>query len=102
MVHKRWIMAERKAYDRKLVEIGELLRAKRVSLGPQYNSRERFIEQRSIELFDNSDWISLRHLSNIELGKNMISLEMLLVLSDALEEDVVSLFSEIVSIYKSE
>lgn len=94
-------MAEKKEYDYKLVKIGRLLMNKRKSLGKEYCTREKFIELRSEELFGGNDWISQRHLSNIELGKNWISIEKLIVLSAALEEDPVNLFSEIISIYNN-
>lgn len=74
---------------------------KRKSLGKQYKSREQFIYNRSDELFGSEDWISLRHLCNIEHGKNWISIEKLIMLADALEENPVDLFAEIVKIYRS-
>ena len=46
-------------------------------------------------------WISLRHLYNIEHGKNWISIEKFILLADALEEDPAHLFHEIVEIYRS-
>ena len=92
-------MAERKNYDPGLVRVGELLIKKRKALGKYYNSREQFIALRSEELFGGSDWISLRHLSNIELGKNWISIEKLIVLAAALEESPSDLFTEIISTY---
>ena len=64
-------------------------------------SRERFIDKRSDELFGSDDWISLRHLYNIEHGKNWLSIEMLIALADALEEDPADLFDEIVKIYRN-
>lgn len=93
-------MAERKNYDPGLVRVGELLSSKRKSLGPLYKTRENFIEIRSKELFGNEDWISPRHLANLELGKNWISIEKLLVLATALEEDPVDLFDEIIKTYQ--
>lgn len=92
-------MAERNKYDPRLVNVGQLLMNKRKSLGTEYKTREQFINLRSIELFDGKDWISPRHLSNIELGKNWISIEKLLVLSAALEENPVDLFAEIIEAY---
>ena len=62
-------MAERKKYDPGLVCVGELLANKRKALGPKYKTREHFIELRSNELFGGNDWISPRHLANIELDK---------------------------------
>lgn len=95
-----YYMAERKIYDPGLVCVGELLSTKRKALGPLYKTRERFIEIRSNELFGGKDWISPRHLANLELGKNWISIEKLLVLATALEEDPVDLFDEIIRTYQ--
>lgn len=94
------LMSERKSYDQKLIEIGELLSNKRKSLGKKYENRESFIQCRSTELFGGEDWISLRHLSNIELGKNWISIEKLIILAAALEENPVELFQKIIQIYQ--
>ena len=47
---------------------------------------------------ENSDWISLRYLINIETGKNLPSIEMLIKLSIALEVDPVELFDDIYKI----
>ncbi len=92
-------MSERKNYDPGLIKVGELLTQKRKSLGIDYSSRENFINHRSVELFDGQEWISLRHLINLENGKNWISIEKLIILSAALEEDPVDLFQEIISTY---
>ena len=54
-----------------------------------------------IELFGGKDWILQRHLSNIELGNNWMSIEKLMILATALEEDPVDLFSEIIEVYYS-
>ena len=94
-------MAERKNYDENLVNVGKMLTDKRKSLGERYRSREKFIALRSNELFGPEDWISLRHLANIESGKNWISIEKLLLLAPALEEDPVDLFEEILAAYHS-
>ena len=91
-------MAERTTESGVLIEIGKLFESKRKALGRQYKSREKFIEKRSIELFNSEDWISLRYLYNIEHGKNWISIEKLLLLSKALEIDPVDLFTEITAI----
>ena len=99
MVHIYTKMAERNKYDPGLVKVGELLIEKRKSLGSDYSSREGFITKRSKELFGGEDWISIRHLCNIENGKNWISIQKLLVLAAALEEDPVDLFCDIVSTY---
>lgn len=93
-------MAERKKYDPGLVCVGELLANKRKALGPKYKTREHFIELRSNELFGGNDWISPRHLANIELGKNWISIEKLLILATALEENPVALFDQINKTYQ--
>lgn len=78
-----------------------MLEQKRKALGAQYSSRERFIYKRGEELFNSEDWISLRHLCNIENGKNWISIEKLITLAEALEEDPCNLFKEIVDIYRN-
>lgn len=95
-------MAERQKSSNALIEVGKLLERKRKALGKQYKSREKFIERRSDELFGSADWISLRYLYNIEHGKNWISIEKLIILSKALEENPVDLFEEIVAICLSE
>lgn len=90
-------MSERKKYDPGLIKIKEFLKK---ALGVEYKTREHFIELRSAELFDNRDWISPRHLANIESGKNWISIEKLITLSAALEENPVDLFAEIIFAYR--
>lgn len=94
-------MAERTEKSEVLIKIGRLLEQKRKALGKQYKSREQFIYHRSDELFGSEDWISLRHLYNIEHGKNWISIEKLILLADALEENPIDLFDEIVKIYRN-
>ena len=94
-------MAEKNTKSEALIKIGKLFEQKRKALGKQYKSREQFIYNRSNELFGSEDWISLRHLYNIEHGKNWISIEKLTMLADALEEDPGDLFNEIVTIYRS-
>lgn len=94
-------MAEKNTKSEALIRIGRLFEQKRKALGKQYKSREQFIYNRSDELFGSEDWISLRHLYNIEHGKNWISIEKFIMLADALEEDPGDLFNEIVSIYRS-
>jgi transcriptional regulator with XRE-family HTH domain len=93
-------MAEKKQECEFLIRIGKLLESKRKALGRQYKSREQFIYKRSDELFRSEEWISLRYLYNIEHGKNQISIEKLIILADALEEDPIAIFSEIVGIYR--
>ena len=95
-------MSERKTESQVLIKIGKLIESKRKALGKQYNSREKFIDNRSDELFGSEDWISLRYLYNIERGKNWISIEKLLLLSKALEVDPVDLFAEITAICLSD
>ncbi len=94
-------MSERNKYDKKLVAVGNLIREKRLSLGDEYKTRDGFIEDRSRNLFDNSQWISNRYLANIELGKNQMSIEKLIQISAALEEDPIDLFKEILYIYRT-
>lgn len=94
-------MAEKKATNDALTQIGRLFESKRKALGKRYKSREQFIYHRSDELFGSENWISLRHLVNIEHGKNWISIEKLIMLADALEEDAGDLFNEIVEIYRN-
>lgn len=91
---------EKKERDLTLIEIGAMLKNKRLALGEEYRSREKFIARRSEELFGFEDWISVRHLHNIENGKNWISVEKLILLAAALEESPVELFREIVEIYQ--
>lgn len=93
-------MAERQKYDPGLVKIGELISKKRKALGYAYKSRESFIDRRSEELFGGEPWISPRHLANLELGKNWISIEKLMVLATALEESPVDFFEEIIQAYQ--
>lgn len=94
-------MAEKEISSQALIRIGQLFEQKRKALGKQYRGREQFIDKRSNELFGSMEWISLRHLCNIEHGKNWISIEKFIMLADALEEDPGDLFNEIVAIYRS-
>lgn len=94
-------MSRRKKYDEKLVSIGEYLRKIRMSLGDYYKNRDDFIETTSKNLFNNEQWISSRHLASIELGHNMISLNLLIKLAYALEMEPIDLFAKIIEIYKS-
>lgn len=93
-------MAERKNYDPRLVRVGEMLTDYRKALGPGYRSRNSFISRRVTEMFG-TEWISQRHLANIEEGKNLPSIELLIRLAYALEVDPVDLFSQIVKIFNS-
>ena len=93
------IESDSKLYNDKLKRIGMLFQEKRWSIST--GSRDSFIEDRNELLFNNTDenkdWISLRYLINIETGKNLPSIEMLIKLSIALETDPVEMFE---SIYK--
>ena len=91
-------MSERKGYDPTVAKVGKMLYDKRISLGPNYRNREDFIEHRSQELFGDKQWISPRYLASLELGKNLPSIEKLILLANALEEDPVELFRSIVEI----
>lgn len=93
-------MTEKNKQSEVLMRIGKLFEHKRKALGKQYKTREQFICNRSYELFGSEEWISLRHLYNIEHGKNWVSIEKLIMLADALEEDPRDLFDEIVEIYR--
>lgn len=93
-------MSERKNIDKGLIAVGNLLMDKRKALGKQYSSREKFITLRAEEYFDNNPWISMRHLANIEEGKNWISIPMLVYLATALEEEPTTLFNEMIETYK--
>lgn len=64
-------MSEKNIESKALIRIGKLFEQKRKALGKQYKSRERFIYNRSDELFGSEDWISLRHLYNIEHGTKL-------------------------------
>ena len=92
-------MSERLRYDIGLVRVGEYLSGLRKALGSKYANREKFVDFRSDELFGGEPWISSRYLASIELGKNWISIEKLLVLAQALEIDPVDLFKRILEIY---
>ena len=74
---------------------------KREALGKEYKSRAAFIRQMGISLFDDEDWITEKHLGNIERGQNWISFEMFIKLSAALQQEPGELFSEIIQIYRS-
>lgn len=93
-------MAEKQGYDEKLVKIGRLFTDRRKRLGKLYWNREDFIDLRSQEIFDDKKWISPRHLANVELGKNWISIEKFIWLAYALEVDPVELFAELLQAYE--
>lgn len=94
-------MSEKILKDNRLVKVGKLIKSKRIALGPQFKSREFFIEDRSENLFDYEEWISSRYLASLELGNNQMSIEKLIKLAYALEVDPVELFSEILLIYQN-
>ena len=100
MVQNEGDMAEKKEKTEMLIRIGRLLEEKRKALGKQYRSREQFIDKRSVEVFGGLDWISYRHLCNIEHGKNWISIEKLFILAAALDMEPGELFDEIAEIYR--
>lgn len=95
-------MVERKRYDPGLVRVGELITQKRRALGYPYNTREKFIAQTSKDIFGGKEWMSVRHLANLELGKNWISIEKFIILADALQQEPVSLFKEFIDTYRNE
>lgn len=94
-------MSIRKKYDKNLIDIGEYIKDRRVSLGEDYKNRDDFIYITSKNLFNNENRISSRHLTNIELGYNMISIDLLIKLAYALEMEPSELFGKILEIYKS-
>lgn len=92
-------MSVRKKYDQKLVEVGRCLLEKRRNIC--IGSRESFIDERSSTIFGDEQWISLRHLANLEEGKTLPGVEMIIKLSFAYEVDAVDLFTEIYNILRS-
>ena len=92
-------MSEKTTKNEKLSCIGELFREKRMALGASYKSRSKFIDKTSIELFGGEEWISERYLSSIEEGKNWIGFEKFIQLSNALQQDPVQLFAEMLEVY---
>lgn len=94
------IESDNEEYNDKLKKIGKLFKEKRLIISRE--SRESFIADRSDLFYSNenadSDWISLRYLCNIETGKNLPSIEMLIKLSVALEIDPVEMFESIYNI----
>ena len=87
---------DNKDYNNKLKQIGILFQEMRGNISKE--SRESFIYDRSDMLFGGKEWISLRYLINIENGKNLPSIEMLIKLSIALETDPIELFENIYKI----
>ena len=95
-------MVERKRYDPGLVRVGELITQKRKALGDPYNTRDKFIAQTSKAIFGGKERVSVRHLANLELGKNWISIEKFIILADALQQEPVSLFKEFIDTYRND
>ena len=95
-------MVERKRYDPGLVRVGELITQKRKALGDPYNTREKFIAQTSKDIFGGKEWMSVRHLAKLELGKNWISIEKFIILAGELQRERVSLFKEFIDTYRNE
>lgn len=94
-------MSEKILKDLRLVKLGQLIREKRYALGPQFESRNFFVEDRSENLFNYEDWISVRYLTSIELGNNQMSIDILIKLAYALEVNPVELFRELLEIYQN-
>lgn len=92
-------MTERKFENNQLRQIGKKIRGYRKDLGGKCLTLEGFVEDRSIILFDCKEWISVRHLSNIERGKSAMSNELLIMLAKALEKDPHEIFEDIVNVY---
>ena len=79
-------MSEKKLFNFRDKKIGNTIRTHRHNLGDGYKTLEAFVYNRATELFDDDQWISVRHLSNIELGKNTLTIDKLITLADALAE----------------
>ena len=95
-------MSEKKLFNFRDKKIGNTIRTHRHNLGDGYKMLEAFVYNRATELFDDDQWISVRHLSNIELGKNTLTIDKLITLADALEVDPMELFEEILLIYRQQ
>lgn len=95
-------MSEKKLFNFRDKKIGNTIRTHRHNLGDGYKTLEAFVYNRVTELFDDDQWISVRHLSNIELGKNTLTIDKLIALADALEVDPMELFEEILLIYRQQ
>lgn len=102
MVHFLYKMSEKKLLNFRDRKIGNTIRTHRHNLGADYKTLEGFVYNRATELFDDEQWISVRHLSNIELGKNSLTIDKLITLADALEIDPRELFEEILLIYRQQ
>lgn len=90
---------KREKYDEALIRVGEVLEGHRKEIY-RGKSRKWFIEEQGEVCFNDTEWISERHLTNLEKGKNWISIECLLKLATALNKDPVELFEEIVKAWR--
>jgi hypothetical protein len=88
-------MTIRRNFDSRLVEIGTILKKKRLDLMLEKNSREFFLEDRVAKGLIEESSISLETIKNIENGKTMPSLPTLKILSIALEIDFIDLIDSI-------
>lgn len=95
-------MSKRKKYDPKLIKIGQFIEKQRKIIYPEFQTREKFIDVVSQEIFGGEQWISVRHLSNIELGKNLPSFELMIKLSVALDLETIDFFAKLIEIYLSD
>lgn len=95
-------MSERKEKEVWLQKVGQRIREKRYLLGREFQNREFFIQDRSENLFQYNEWISLRYLNSIEQGNNQMSIEKLIQIAFALEVDPLELFSDVLNIYRQE
>jgi len=83
-------MSEKKLFNFRDKKIGNTIRTHRHNLGDGYKTLEAFVYNRATEL------------SNIELGKNTLTIDKLITLADALEVDPMELFEEILLIYRQQ
>lgn len=88
-------MTIRQNFDSRLVEIGTILKKKRLDLMLEKKSREFFFEDRVAKGLIEESSISLETIKNIENGKTMPSLPTLKILSIALEIDFIDLIDSI-------
>ncbi|MEZ7740419.1 helix-turn-helix transcriptional regulator [Gemella sanguinis] len=88
-------MTIRQNFNDNLVEIGGILKRKRLDLTLERKSREFFLEDRIAKGLIEESSISLETIKNIENGKTMPSLSTLKILSIALETDFFDLIDSI-------
>lgn len=88
-------MTIRQNFDSRLVEIGKILKKKRLDLMLEKKSREYFLKDRVEKGLIEESSISLETIKNIENGKTMPSLPTLKILSIALEIDFIDLIDSI-------